>query len=141
VDYLTIIEYASDAFPAAHLELSTGTWLKGLSGSRNEASRNSHQIATLLVLLSAAIQNQHQIPPFLSVPHMQYFLHEPLERKNIILALENVDQPGFRPFVAIEVAHMGLNNAVERLIILIRELVGEIDFSYTVDTHLPEGLE
>lgn len=49
-----------------------------------------------------------------------------------ILSLENINEPGFRAFAVIEVAHVCMVDSVSSIVKHVRDLVGEVDFSYRV---------
>jgi hypothetical protein len=49
-----------------------------------------------------------------------------------VLDLGNLDEPGFRAIAVIEVAQRCLVGSVDRVAELVRELVGEMDFSWSV---------
>jgi hypothetical protein len=48
------------------------------------------------------------------------------------LGLENINEPGFRAFAVIEVSHLCMVDSVSNIMKHVRELVGEVDFSYQI---------
>ncbi len=48
------------------------------------------------------------------------------------MGLNNLDQPGFRAIAVIEVAHGCLIDSMDVIVGLVRDLVGEVDFSYQI---------
>lgn len=49
-----------------------------------------------------------------------------------ILGLENINEPGFRSFAVIEVSHVCMVDSVSNIVKHVRDLVGEVDFSYQI---------
>ena len=56
-----------------------------------------------------------------------------------ILDLSNLNEPGFRAVAVIEVAQRAIVEGVDRITGLVRELVGEVDFSWRVLEGESEG--
>jgi len=48
------------------------------------------------------------------------------------MALSNINEPGFRAFAVIEVAHLCLLDSASSIVNHVRDLVGEVDFSFQV---------
>jgi len=48
------------------------------------------------------------------------------------MALSNINEPGFRAFAVIEVAHLCLVDSASSIVKHVRDLVGEVDFSFQV---------
>lgn len=125
-EYLTIISYASESFPTAH---SHSPWLSSFAASRSSASSSSHTITSLLALLSSSLLNTQPLPPYLRTPTDFRLSDELVSEGTHVLALENLNEPGFRAIAVIEVAQRCLVSSVDRIVELMKELVGEIDFS------------
>jgi hypothetical protein len=134
MNYLTIIAYASEAFSNARSDASSSVWLSQFARSRIESNRRSHEITTLLSLLSASLRNKQPLPPYLKAPsHVHY--SEQLEDSDVsITSISNISEPGFRACAVIEVAHHCLADSVANILTQVRELVGEVDFSYQIKT-------
>ena len=49
-----------------------------------------------------------------------------------ILGLENINEPCFRVFSVIEVSHVCMVDSVSSIVQHVKDLVGEVDFSYQV---------
>jgi hypothetical protein len=131
VNYLTIIAFASEAFTAARLDPSTSTWLTEFSASRTD--HKSHKITSLLALLSASVRNAQPLPPYTKAPSPYPPLAGiPVGGDTHILGLNNLDQPGFRAIAVIGVAHECLTDSMDVIVGLVRDLVGEVDFSYQI---------
>jgi hypothetical protein len=132
VNYLTVITYASEAFTAARLSASSSEWLTQFAQSRAESSRKSHELITLLSLLSASLKNKQPLPPYLKPPGYFNLFDQAVGSDPNILGLENINEPGFRAFAVIEVSHVCMVDSVSNIFKHVRDLVGEVDFSYQV---------
>ena len=133
VNYLNIIAHASDAFLAAHTSESNSRWVKEFASSRTDTNRKSYQMATILALASASVQNNQPLPPHLSTPHDALLSEKMVEsRAADLLHLSNLNEPGFRALSTVEVAYAGLLDTVDNILKNVRVLVGEVDFSYDI---------
>jgi hypothetical protein len=130
VNYLTVITYASEAFTAARLNGSSTQWLSQFAESRLETNRKSHKLVSLLSLLSASLKNKQPLPPYLKTPSYFNMFDQAVGSDPNILGLENINEPGFRAFAVIEVAHVCMVDSVNAIVKHVRDLVGEVDFSY-----------
>jgi hypothetical protein len=133
VNYLTIISYASESFRTFREDPQTSKWLSEFARSRSDSDHVSHKITSLLALLSASVLNGHALPPYLKTPIDLRFSSDGLveEQKNI-LDLQNLNEPGFRAIAVIEVAQRCLVDSMDRIVDHVKELVGEVDFSYRI---------
>ena len=97
-----------------------------------EANCKYHQLVTLLSLLSASLKNKQPLPSYLNVPEYYNMFDQAVGTDSTLLGLENVNEPGFRAFAVIEVAHVCMVDSVTDIVKHVRDLVGEVDFSYRV---------
>ncbi|KAK0119031.1 hypothetical protein ONS95_007895 [Cadophora gregata] len=129
--YLTIIAYASESFPAAHAQLP---WLAQFASRRDSNDHESHKVTTLIALISASLTNGQALPPYLQAPAGFRITDEFLDHSDGVLSLKNLNEPGFRSVVVIEVAQRCVEGSTQRIVNLVRELVGDLDFSYSFTT-------
>jgi hypothetical protein len=130
INYLTVISYASEALTAARLEGSSSRWLSEFSESRSESTHKTQETTTLLFLLSASLTNKKPLPPYLKPPSRFHLFDQIIGTDPSILGLNNINEPGFRAFAVIEMAHMCLVDSTGTILKHVRELVGEINFSF-----------
>ena len=130
LNYLTIIAYASNSFTSAHLDPTTSSWLSKFARSRSTADSESNKVTSLLALLSASIRNGQALPPYLKAPINFRLSDELVGTGTYVLDLNNMNEPGFRAVAVIEVAQRCLVDSVDRIVGHVKELVGEVDFSY-----------
>ncbi|KAH7417167.1 hypothetical protein BKA64DRAFT_291476 [Cadophora sp. MPI-SDFR-AT-0126] len=126
--YLTIIAYASESFPAAHTK---SPWLAQFASQRDSGDHESHRVTMILALLSASLKNGQSLPPYLQTPTSFRISDELLDDGSDLLDLRNVNEPGFRSIAVIEVAQRCVVGSTQRITNLVRELVGELDFSFS----------
>ncbi len=128
--YLTLIAFASESFTTARLDPETSKWLSEFAKSRSDINYESHKVTSLLALLSAAMRNGHALPPYLKAPTDFRLSDQLIPGGTHVLDLRNLNEPGFRPVAVIEVAQKSLIDSVDRIVEDIKELVGEVNFSY-----------
>jgi hypothetical protein len=155
---LTIIAYASTSLsqsPKSTRQSGSPTWLHNFNLYHRRTFTSSRELASLFALLSASIKNAQALPPYLHLPDVPTLSNpEPpistqagtdatgsKESHGInttefngsgILGLENVNEDGYRAVVVIEVAQRAIVHSVGQIVELVRELVGELDFGYSV---------
>ena len=132
LNYLTIIAYASESFNLAHLSPATSHWISSFAKSRSNSDHESHQLTSLLALLSASMSNGHALPPYLKAPTAFRLSDGLVSAGTHVLDLSNLNEPGFRAIAVIEVAQRCLLDSMNRIVEHVKELVGEVDFSYKI---------
>jgi hypothetical protein len=131
INYLTIIFYSSESFRTARLNPHGSKWLTEFANSRSDSNHISHKSTSLLALLSASVRNGHALPPYLKAPNDFRFTSDGfVEVENHVLDLKNVNETGFRAIAVIEVAQRSLVDSINIIADHVKELVGEVDFSY-----------
>jgi hypothetical protein len=78
------------------------------------------------------VLNGHALPPYLKTPNDSRFSSDGFGEETHVLDLKNLNEPGFRPIAVIEVAQSCLIDSVNRIVDHVKELVGEVDFSYRI---------
>ena len=131
ISYLTIISYASESFRTLREDPQTSNWLSQFARSRSDSGNISHKITSLLALLSASALNGHALPPYLKAPiDVRFSSDDLVDEQTHVLDLQNLNEPGFRAIAVIEVAQRCLVDSIHRIVDHVKELVGEVDFSY-----------
>lgn len=127
--YLTVVAYASNAFVAARSDPSASTWLSEISRTHSVTGRTSEEVTSLLALLSASIKNGQALPPHLKTPS-SFHISDQLKLTSLIsIDPKEVTGLSYPAFAAIDVASSCLIDSVENIVRLVRDLVGELDFS------------
>jgi hypothetical protein len=108
----------------------------------------SHQITSILSLLSASVKQGSALPPHLELPQ-PYNLNRRLEALDKgILDARHVEEPGYSAYgktsfckdknsadnstAVLQVASSLITDDLSRLVDHVKDLVGETDFSFTV---------
>jgi hypothetical protein len=148
VNYTALLGYASQAFTHPFLnpdtpdEESWGAttfpkqaspqWFADFRRVIKDANVTSHEITTMLSLLSSSIQNGQPLPPYLKVPN-PYQLSRKLEAVDSdILSLRHIAEPGYAAFAVMAISTRCISMDIERLLKAVKKLVGELDFSFHV---------
>lgn len=132
VNYLAVINFASETFVAVRKESPSPVWLSEFAKSRLETSIEAHKAASLLILLSASIKNGKPLPPYLDVPSDTHLSKQIHGDKADIITFQNLNEPGFRALAVIKLAQSCVADSLTRVVEPVRELVGEVDFSYHI---------
>ncbi|KAF2438366.1 hypothetical protein P171DRAFT_423526 [Karstenula rhodostoma CBS 690.94] len=92
----------------------------------------SHEITSLLSMLSSSVTSSVPLPPYLSPP-TAYSLSSKLEALDRdILSLKHIAEPGYAAFAVLQISTRCIQMDVERLLNRVKGLVGELDFSFHV---------
>ncbi|KAH6642029.1 hypothetical protein C7974DRAFT_468480 [Boeremia exigua] len=150
VNYTALLGYASQAFTHPVLNPSSDPpspsaaapspdplqaspqWFTDFRRVTADANVTSHEITTLLSLLSSAIQNGQPLPPYLKAPQ-NYHLSRQLQAVDAdILSLRHIAEPGYAAFAVMAISTQCISMDIEKLLKAVRKLVGELDFSFHV---------
>ncbi|EED21119.1 conserved hypothetical protein [Talaromyces stipitatus ATCC 10500] len=144
VNYINLAEYASRTFssstsiPAAS---QRSGWYTDFTKLITTTHATSHQITSILALLSASIMNAQPLPPYLQVPSPDTFSDRLKEVDKDILNICHAAEPGYAAFSVLHLASRCIVGDLERLIENVRGLVGELDFSFHVISRSSEREE
>ena len=110
---------------------STDTWKHNLARRFRAADFTSHSVTTLLSLIASCIMNGQPLPPFLEAPKPYYLAHQLQQIDPELLsssyALKN---PEYSAFAVTEVSATMMAESLRKLLGLVKELVGEVDFDF-----------
>ena len=95
----------------------------------------------LLTMLSSSMRDGRPLPPYMPHPRA-YDLTRRLEEwdKNI-LSVRHVNEPGYAAFAVLQLSARCIELDMEKLIDRIKDLVGELDFSFRVEHSTGESAE
>ncbi|KAL6721682.1 hypothetical protein ACLMJK_000786 [Lecanora helva] len=135
LNYLSLMSYASRSLVHENNSPNNpnqATWLQDFSRLVGSISVTSHEITSILTLLSAAVTNGNSLPPYLKPPRA-YELSRKLEELDAdILSITHVAEPGYSAFAVIQIASSLVSDDLGKLISNVKALVGEVDFSFHV---------
>ncbi|OAP65161.1 hypothetical protein AYL99_01133 [Fonsecaea erecta] len=157
-NYMTLISYSTRTFspasplfsasarPSTHClaPIITGEsqadpgiekpWINNFRLFMRSLHITTHDITSVLSLLSASVTNAQPLPPFLRVPQ-PYRLGPDLHIIDPdVLRIEHVSEPCYAAFAVCQVASSLVSEELERLIGMVKSLVGEVDFSFQIES-------
>ncbi|KAJ6184858.1 hypothetical protein N7519_006159 [Penicillium mononematosum] len=132
VNYLSLLGYASDTI--VHLtegeDPADTAWMHDFRRLVNTAKVTTHEVTSLLCLLSASITNRQPLPPYLKAPRPYGFARRLNELDSELLSLRHMAEPGFAAFAVLQISTRCIVGDMDRLLRLVKGLVGELDFSF-----------
>lgn len=136
LNFMSLVSYASKDFTELQRRgqenESETSWLRDFRRLIGEANVTSQSVTTLLILLSSAINNGQPLPPYLRIPE-PYLLSRRLEEMdNDILSVRHIAEPGYACFAVLQIGTKCIIDDLKELLAGVKELVGELDFSYHV---------
>ncbi|KAJ5832819.1 hypothetical protein N7474_001130 [Penicillium riverlandense] len=131
VSYLSLLGYASDTLMNLGDDEATDTaWMYHFRQLVGSAKVTTHEVTSLLCLLSASITNRQPLPPYLKAPRPYSFSKRLEALDKDILSIRHIAEPGFAAFAVLQISTRCIVGDVERLMKLVKGLVGELDFSF-----------
>ncbi|KAF2706072.1 MFS transporter [Pleomassaria siparia CBS 279.74] len=136
----TLIGYASNTFSQVSTDPTSQQWFHDFQRIVSSVNITSHEITSLLALLSSSITSGQPLPPYLTAPE-SFELSTRMESVDKdILSLEHITEPGYAAFAVIQISTRCIHMDIEKLLSAVKKLVGELDFSFhTVSTQSPGG--
>ncbi|KAJ5291788.1 hypothetical protein N7478_001039 [Penicillium angulare] len=132
VSYLSLLGYASDTLMLLNDEddESGSVWMHNFRRLVGTAKVTTHEVTSLLCLLSASITNCQPLPPYLKAPRPYSFSSRLEALDKDILSIKHINEPGFAAFAVLQISTRCIVGDVERLMRHVKGLVGELDFSF-----------
>jgi Putative ER transporter, 6TM, N-terminal/Fusaric acid resistance protein-like/Aromatic acid exporter family member 2 len=137
--YMALIAYSSATF-ATDPNAEESGWLSDFRRFTGDLNITSHDITSTLCLASASIINSQPLPPYLRVPR-PYALADRMESIDPeLLSVRHVAEPCYAAFAVLEIASSLLTEELAHIVKNVRDLVGEVDFSFhVISTNLDQG--
>ena len=121
--------------PSSTSEKETATaWKHHVGTLFGSADFASHNITTLLSLLASSVTNGQPLPPYLEPPMPYHLTREMQKMDPHLLSLKHALDPGYSAFAVVEVSCTMIAESLGRLLVLVRELVGEVDFGVIAES-------
>lgn len=152
VSYLSLLGYASDTLMRLNDDddESGSVWMHDFRRLVGTAKVTTHEVTSLLCLLSASITNRQPLPPYLKTPRPYSFSKRLEALDKDILSIKHIAEPGFAAFAVLQISTRCIVGDVERLMWYVvrnlflcrrnthccfsfrhvKGLVGELDFSF-----------
>jgi hypothetical protein len=118
VNYVSLVEYASRTFEKIQGDSaeSGSEWFNDFKTVLQGQSLTTHEITSLLSLLSASITNQQPLPPYLKTPRPYSFDAQLRELDKDILSIRHSIEPGYAAFSVIQLSSRLIISDLEKLI-------------------------
>lgn len=109
-----------------------GAWLKDFRNLVSGLELTSHNVTSLLAIISGAIVTGRPLPPYLKVPE-RYNIGEMLTALDAdILSTKHICEPGYSAFAVMQVSTTMLSEDLAGLLADTKRLVGEAEFNLDV---------
>jgi hypothetical protein len=132
---MSLVSVASYSFEELRADVGDQhglAWLHDFEKLIGDATYTSEQVTTLLSLLSASITTEQALPPYLRVPE-PYVLSQKLgDLDKDILSIRHIAEPGYASFAVVQIGTKFIYEDLRRLVAGIKDLVGELDFSFHI---------
>lgn len=143
--YLSLITYSSRTFtvvaggddPQAVEE--ENQWLDDFRKFAADTQVTSHELTTNLCLLSSAVRSGQPLPPYLRAVQ-PFSLGDKMQKVDPnLMGVAHFAHPCYAAFAVGEVASAFITAEMHKLTKLVKELVGEVDFSFHVVSTVDDG--
>jgi hypothetical protein len=120
VNYTSLLSHASETFAQPSLEEDSDDsrlhWSTAFRKIVREANITSHEITSLLSMLSSSIQTGQPLPPYLKAPQ-RFELASRLEcADRDILSIRHIAEPGYAAFAVLSISTTCINMDLEKLL-------------------------
>ncbi|KAF2736579.1 hypothetical protein EJ04DRAFT_462988 [Polyplosphaeria fusca] len=128
-----LISYASETFTHPSLrDPNSAQWFQDFRRIVGSAELTSHEITSLLAMLSSSITNGQPLPPYLNPPEKFQLSKGLAEVDQDILSIRHISEPGYAAFAVLQISTRCINMDLEKLLRAVKKLVGELDFSFHI---------
>jgi hypothetical protein len=100
---------------------SNSAWMHDFRRLVGTANVTTHEVTSLLCLLSASITNRQPLPPYLKAPRPYSFSKRLEALDSDILSLKHMSEPGFAAFAVLQISTRCIVGDVERLMRLVSQ--------------------
>lgn len=97
-------------------EVSDNAWMHDFRRLVGTAKVTTHEVTSLLCLLSASITNRQPLPPYLKAPRPYSFTKRLEALDSDILSLRHIAEPGFAAFAVLQISTRCIVGDVDRLL-------------------------
>lgn len=116
--YLSLLGYASETLMVLDNDPDSpdSAWLEDFKKLASIARVTSHEVTSVLCLLSASITNRQPLPPYLKPPRPYSFSTKLEELDADILNIRHIAEPGFAAFAVLQISTRCIVGDMERLV-------------------------
>lgn len=116
VNYLSLLGYASEVLSKLGAEESESAWIHDFKTLITQARITTHEITSVLCLLSASITNRQPLPPYLKTPRPYSFSKRLEALDKDILSIRHMAEPGYAAFAVLQISTRCIVGDVDRLL-------------------------
>jgi hypothetical protein len=143
LNFMSLVSLASSTFSDIRADYADAAqaqrWLASFRALFGKIEVTSQEITTVLSLMSAAVSAGIPLPPYLKVPEA-YLLEQRLDALDKdLLSIRHIAEPGYAGFAVMQVGSRCIIDDLKRLMAGVKDLVGELDFSYHVVSTTGDG--
>ncbi|KAK4547039.1 hypothetical protein LTR36_001260 [Oleoguttula mirabilis] len=130
LQYMALMAYASTTFSIHTRDGEVSQWSKDFRKLLTSVNTTSHQVTSLLSLLSSSMTNGQPLPPYLEMPKPFQFLKKLESIDPDLLSIRHIAEPEYSAFAVVSICAQAVHNDVEKLTNHVKALVGELDFTF-----------
>jgi hypothetical protein len=128
-NYTSLMSYSSITF-VTEPDTEESQWMADFRRFTADLNITSHDMTSTLCLASFSITNAQPLPPYMRVPRPMD-LSERMEAVDPeVLSMKHVSEPCYAAFAMLEVTSRLVTEEMRRIVKGVRDLVGEVDFSF-----------
>jgi Putative ER transporter, 6TM, N-terminal/Fusaric acid resistance protein-like/Aromatic acid exporter family member 2 len=129
-NYMALISYSSISFTEDSDDQTV--WLQDFRRFTGDLNITSQEMTSTLCLASASVSNSQPLPPYLKLPR-PFDLGVRMEAVDPeIISISHISQPCYAAFAVLEIASTLIAEEMGHVVRLVKELVGEVDFSFHI---------
>jgi len=136
MSYLSLISYSSQIWSCTNTANdqinNQSAWAHDLTAVLDTVGPTSHGITSVLSLLSAAVRSGSALPAHVQLPQPYQLSHRLEQLDKGILDTRHVEEPGYAAYAVMQVASSMITDDLEKLVSNVKDLVGEVDFSFRI---------
>lgn len=130
LDAMIMITYAASESYTSSRSNTDSLRLEHLSRLSSSLDFTSHDITSILSLLSASVTMGQPLPPYIHPPKPYRILAWLQATDAEFLKLEHAEEAGYSDFSVMEISSVLMSEGLARLVEHVRDLVGEVEFSF-----------
>ena len=129
---MSVISFSTELYSKKLKCERDNAWLKDMSKLAASVSCTSQEVTCILSLISLSLCDGVPLPPYLKPPET-YHLNDMLAVEDPdILGIEHFLEPGYAAFAVAQVTSKLISYDLQRILNIVKSLVGEVDFSVHV---------
>ncbi|KAK6434592.1 hypothetical protein LTR95_009221 [Oleoguttula sp. CCFEE 5521] len=131
LNYHSLMIYASQSLTSADTpESERSAWSQDFRRLLASVSTTANQVTSTLSLLSSSLSNGQPLPPYLELPQPFAFVQRLQKIDKGILSVKHIAEPEYSVFAVVQICGVCITGDIEILAGHVRNLVGEMDFSF-----------